>query len=631
MGVLAADTQAQVPSAAQLTPNLASNIDRPLRYRPDGGDFVITNGGEFFNRPLYGGNTACRVDAGDQPEFVLYLPGRGGNLRLGVRTAAGAKWLHEAATIEARYRPGEMLYVIRDPLLGTGELRMDAVALPQTEGLAVRVELAARRPQDGCRARAKWNRFQRSGSRHSRRRGHGARNGTGSGQGTEIPHRARARQRCRGRPHGCHARTLNFIPRSMRAWCLFFLLVAVTAAAYAPRRFEFNATGALNEYDEMHAHGFEPGFPVRSVAGGVIAEGAFFYSVDVPEGNWRVTVELVGAPGGSRTTVKAELRRLMVETLALAPGATATRSFIVNVRNPRIPAQAGIEEGRVRLKVPRETTQEAWAWDNRLTLEFSGERPMVRTIQIEPAKVPTVFLLGDSTVCDQSREPYTSWGQMFTRFFSDRVAIASHAESGESYRDSLRERRLDKVMTLLQPGDWVLMQFGHNDQKQIDAYTGGPFSTYADEIRQYSATIKAGGGIPVVISPMERRRFDADGRVVPSLADYATAARGAAEEGGAAFIDLHAMSIPLYEALGPEKSLAAFAAPEGVLDETHHAAFGAYELARCVATAAKSQQLGFAAYLAADFQPFDPAHPDDPAAFVIPASPLVTSVRPLGD
>src|SRR5262245_27620795 len=74
---------------------LESNIDRPLRYHPVGRDFVITNGGEFFNRPLYSANTAFRADAGDQPEISLYLPGRGGNLRFGIQTAAGTKWLHE--------------------------------------------------------------------------------------------------------------------------------------------------------------------------------------------------------------------------------------------------------------------------------------------------------------------------------------------------------------------------------------------------------------------------------------------------------------------------------------------------------------------------------------------------------
>src|ERR1022692_3751645 len=122
-------------------PNLVDNIARPLRHTPDGQEFVIENGGEFFNRPLYGGNTAFRADAGDQPEFSLYLPGHGGNLRFGMRTSRGAKWLHEAARVTARYRPGTMLYEIRDGLLGDGAvLRIDAIALHQTDGLAVRIE-----------------------------------------------------------------------------------------------------------------------------------------------------------------------------------------------------------------------------------------------------------------------------------------------------------------------------------------------------------------------------------------------------------------------------------------------------------------------------------------------------------
>lgn len=130
------------PAAQKLWPNLRDNIERPLRYTPDGEDFVIVNGNEFFNRPLYGGNTAFRVDAGDRPEFVLYLPGRGGNLRLGLRTAAEAKWLHDAATIEARYRPGGMRYTIRDPLLGAGTLHLVAYATATADGLIVRAEFA---------------------------------------------------------------------------------------------------------------------------------------------------------------------------------------------------------------------------------------------------------------------------------------------------------------------------------------------------------------------------------------------------------------------------------------------------------------------------------------------------------
>jgi len=120
-------------------PNLEGAMEHPLRYRPDGADFLIENGQEFFNRSLYGDNTAFRVDGGDKPEFVLYLPGRGGNLRLGVISASGSKWLHDAAQVVSRYRPGELLYEVRDPLLGAGGvLRVEALAYDQTEGLIVR-------------------------------------------------------------------------------------------------------------------------------------------------------------------------------------------------------------------------------------------------------------------------------------------------------------------------------------------------------------------------------------------------------------------------------------------------------------------------------------------------------------
>jgi hypothetical protein len=121
--------------------NYEGQTDRPLRYWPIGTDFVITNGTEFFNRPLYCLNSAFRVDGGDKPEFSLYLPGRGGNLRFGIKTATGVKWLNDAEKIVARYRPGSMVYEIHDPLLGDGELDLVVLPMSETKGLVARVEL----------------------------------------------------------------------------------------------------------------------------------------------------------------------------------------------------------------------------------------------------------------------------------------------------------------------------------------------------------------------------------------------------------------------------------------------------------------------------------------------------------
>lgn len=137
----AVTAEAQVPAALKVTPNLAGQLDQPLRYRPENGAFVIENGAEFFNRPLYGGTTAFRVDGGDKPEFVLYLPGRGGNLRFGLRTATTAKWLLDATKVVTSYLPGELRYEIRDPLLGAeGVLRLRVLAYAATEGVIVRAE-----------------------------------------------------------------------------------------------------------------------------------------------------------------------------------------------------------------------------------------------------------------------------------------------------------------------------------------------------------------------------------------------------------------------------------------------------------------------------------------------------------
>ncbi len=119
---------------------LVDNLSRPLRYTPDKGDFVIVNGDEFFNRPLYGGGSPFRVDAGDRPELSLFLPGRGGNLRLGISTADGPRWLHRADQIVARYRPGSMVYEISDAAFGPGAVQVVVLSPGEAEGALVRVE-----------------------------------------------------------------------------------------------------------------------------------------------------------------------------------------------------------------------------------------------------------------------------------------------------------------------------------------------------------------------------------------------------------------------------------------------------------------------------------------------------------
>src|ERR1035441_4814455 len=130
-----------------IQPLMESMTARPLRYRPVAGEFVIRNGGEFFNRPIYGVSSATqsgdfRVDAGDLPEFSLYLPGHGGNLKLGFIGAAGtaSKWAAEADEVVARYRPGRMIYEIKDKLLGKGMLRAEILTTATGSGIMVKVD-----------------------------------------------------------------------------------------------------------------------------------------------------------------------------------------------------------------------------------------------------------------------------------------------------------------------------------------------------------------------------------------------------------------------------------------------------------------------------------------------------------
>ena len=383
-------------------------------------------------------------------------------------------------------------------------------------------------------------------------------------------------------------------------------------------------------YTKELGYGFEPGANISCLDRGgknalrsdfCTSDKPFYFSVALPEGNYNVTVTLGDATGESTTTIKAELRRLMVEHAATARGKFATRTFAVNVRTPQIKG-----DGEVKLK-DREKTTELWAWDEKLTLEFNNKRPVVCALEItSAANIPTIYLLGDSTVCDQPGEPYNSWGQMVTRFFKPGVVIANHAESGESLRSSLGAKRLDKVLSTMKPGDYLFIQFGHNDEKEKGEGVGA-FTTYKASLKKFVTETRQHSGIPVLITPMHRRTFDKEGKITNSHGDYPEAVRQLAQQENVPLIDLNAMSKLFYEALGPEKSGLAFKTG----DATHHSNYGSYELAKCIVEGIKASKLGIAKYLVTDVPRFDPSHPDPFESFSVPASPLVSDVKPLGN
>ncbi len=354
----------------------------------------------------------------------------------------------------------------------------------------------------------------------------------------------------------------------------------------------------------------------------------FFFSVPIPEGSYRITVVL-GGPQASVTTVKSEARRLMLEKIPTKPKASVTRSFDVNVRLPEITSPSG-PQNRVRLK-PREIGN--LNWDPKLTLEFNGDHSSVRSISIEPIKEPTIYLAGDSTVVDQDIEPWAAWGQMLPRFFSPGIVIANHAESGETVKSFTSEQRFAKIFSLIQPGDYLFLQFNHNDQK-INPTTKEPVVPIAEYKRiftEYIAKARAAGATPIVVTAMNRNTFDASGHITNSLAGYPDAVRELAAEQKVALIDLNAMSKTLFEALGPDATIHAFMhypansypnQTEAINDDTHFNGYGAYELARCIVHGIRAANLPLTKFLAPEVPDFDPAHPDAQSTFHLPETPI---------
>lgn len=417
----------------------------------------------------------------------------------------------------------------------------------------------------------------------------------------------------------------------------FFFIFSANAQSFS-KKFDFGNGRATNGYisvsnsdvySKEKGFGFEDASNIKCLdrdhknpllSGFCTSEKPFYFSAAVPEGNYRVTVTFGDKTIETANTVKAELRRLLVENIETKKGKFRTKTFIVNIRNPEI-STGGI----VKLK-DREKLLEAWAWDEKLTLEFNGSNPSVNAIEIEKIDThPTVFLMGDSTVCDQPGEPYASWGQMLTAFFTDKIAVANHAESGESLRSSFGAKRLDKVLSLLKKGDYVLIQFAHNDEKD-KSEGAGAMTTFKASLLQWIDAVKAKGGNPVLITPMHRRTFDKDGKITNSHGEYPEAVRIAANEKGVPLIDLTAMSKELYEALGKDGSSILFKDGDG----THHNNYGAYQLAKLVGSALKMQKLPLSKYLKKDFKLLNPKKPDAPENVKIPASPNFQNTKPLG-
>ena len=349
------------------------------------------------------------------------------------------------------------------------------------------------------------------------------------------------------------------------------------------------------------------------VEGGICSsDKPFYFSMALPEGNYRVTVAF-GGNEESNITVRTEARRLTLEGIDVKPKAIITKSFDVNTRVAEFNNPDGTPN-KVRLK-SREYGN--LNWDNKLTVEFDGTNPSFHSIQITPligAKAePVVYLAGDSTMVDQDTDPAASWGQQLPRFFLPGIVIANHAESGETSASFQGELRFPKIMSIIKPGDYFFMQFNHNDQK-AGAVT---LERYKEILTDFVKQVRAKGATPVIVTAQHRRTFDASGHITNSLADYPQAARDVAAANNIALVDLTAMSKVLYEAEGPEGAKHLF----NGTDVTHFNNYGAYELARCVVHGIREAKLPIAKFLDPTVPDFDPAKFDPFDTFKLPNSP----------
>ncbi|REA56892.1 rhamnogalacturonan acetylesterase [Dyadobacter luteus] len=429
-----------------------------------------------------------------------------------------------------------------------------------------------------------------------------------------------------------------------------FILTGIVQNVVAqPLRFDFG-TGKTEKgytritpedsYTSEKGYGFLSGIQIKSISQKgkdqlrndyITADSAFFFSVKLPEGNYDIRLLTGDANGTSHTTVKVECRRLMIEGVATSKGEFKSSDFTVNLRSPKIN-----ETEKIALK-PREL--DYLHWDDQLTFEFTGKQPKICTLEIVPNETAkTIFLAGNSTVVDQANEPYASWGQMIPRFFQPgSVVVANYAESGESLRSFNGAKRSAKIFSQMKKGDYLFIEFAHNDQKQKDLQ---PFVGYKALLEGLIEQTRAKGGIPLLVTSMHRRNFDSTGHIINTLGDFPEAVRLTAKEHQVALIDLNAMSKILWETLGEEESKKAFVhvaantipgRKDPIADNTHFSNYGAYQLARCIIEGIRKADSQLASYLVPGIPAYDPATPTPIDTFDFPQSPLANAVKPDGN
>lgn len=217
----------------------------------------------------------------------------------------------------------------------------------------------------------------------------------------------------------------------------------------------------------------------------------------------------------------------------------------------------------------------------------------------------SIYLAGDSTVanCPEHEAPMAGWGQVFQSFFNGHVVVHNEAMGGRSSNSFIEEGRLKAILDRIQEGDYLFIQFGHNDQK---SYGTDPFTTYQMSLQQYINGAREKRAIPILLTSVHRRKFNELGEIDNTLGEYPIAMIDLAKKLDVPLIDLWKKTKILYETLGFEKSKELFTIfppnvepnyPEGIEDNTHFSMNGATKVAQLVIEGIRELEIPLCKYV----------------------------------
>ncbi len=221
---------------------------------------------------------------------------------------------------------------------------------------------------------------------------------------------------------------------------------------------------------------------------------------------------------------------------------------------------------------------------------------------------PVLYMIGDSTMANKEKLylPERGWGQLFPQLFIDSFVIENHAKNGRSTRSFIYEGRWDSVYAKLQPGDFVIIQFGHNDESEQKTERYATKKEYEYNLRKFVRETRAKKANPILATPIVRRRFDENGQFYDTHGDYPDIVRKIAADSNVPLLEMHLKSMEMVKNAGPEKSKEIYlhippnvndSLPDGKIDNTHFSEFGALEMAKIARDEIREKVPNLAIYL----------------------------------